>query len=126
MQGERGRPAVDRSAGDGAQASLLRRQRLIEDALADALMMGELASATLRVAAGTLERGRIDGAVRRLAWKPQREHMVGHVERHLRRKALEDLLDLMGHRKSRACNHTQTGQSFLQSSLDSPDHMTAA
>src|SRR5262245_46879385 len=59
----------ERSAGDAAQASLPRRHRPVEDALADALMMGELAPAALRVAAGTLERGRIDGAVRRLPRK---------------------------------------------------------
>ena len=59
----------------------------------------------------------------------QRKYMVGHVEGQPRRKAFEDLVDLIGAPKIPGLQsfRRQSGQKvFLQSRLDSPAHMTAA
>src|SRR6516164_9072196 len=62
-------------------------------------MIREAAGATFGVAERARERVSLHDAVRRPRREPERENVVGHVERHLRRKAIENLVDLVRHRK---------------------------
>src|SRR5262249_54867318 len=85
--------------------SIFRRYRLIEDAFTGAAAVFESACTALRVALSARERASFHDAVDRPRREPERENMVGDVERHLRRKALENLVDLVRHRKSVVLAH---------------------
>src|SRR5262249_56069172 len=85
--------------------SIFRRYRLIEDAFTGAAVICESACAALRVAFSARERASFHDAVDGPRREPERENMVGNVERHLRRKALENLVDLLRHRKSLVLPH---------------------
>src|SRR6516164_7220372 len=80
--------------------SIFRRYRLIEDSLTDAAVICEPACAALRVAESARERAPFHDAVGGSRREPERQNMVGDVERHLRRKEVENLVDLVRHRNS--------------------------
>src|SRR5262249_59400663 len=90
-----------RSSMRGAQptklfaGSIFRRYRLGEDARTAVAVIREPAGAALRVALSARERASLHDAVGGPRREPQRQNMVGDVERHLRREALRDLLRLL-------------------------------
>src|SRR5262249_44529177 len=90
--------------------SIFRRYRLIEDAFANAAVICESACAALRVALSARERASFHDAVDGPRREPERENMVGDVERHLRRKAVENPVGLVRHRKSVVLAHRRRGK----------------
>src|SRR5262245_57200736 len=110
-----------RSSMRGAQptqlfaGSIFRRYRLGEDARTAVAVIREPAGAALRVALSARERASLHDAVGEPRREPQRQNMVRNVERHLRRKALENLVDLVRHRKSVVFVHLLSRESSTQS-----------
>ena len=70
----------------------------------------ELAGATFGVAERARERSSFHDAVGGPRREPKREDMVRDVERHLRRKAIENLLDLVRHCKFFVLAHRFRGK----------------
>src|SRR5262245_12152273 len=90
--------------------SIVRRYRLIEDPFMDAAVICEPACAALRVAEGTRERASFHDPVGGPRREPERENMIGDVERQVRRRALENLVDLVRYRKSFVLAHRRRGK----------------
>src|SRR5262245_51196053 len=90
----------------------VRASRIARTAVA---VIREPAGAALRVALSARERASLHDAVGGPRREPQRQNMVRNVERHLRRKALENLVDLVRHRKSVVFVHLLSRESSTQS-----------
>src|SRR5262249_17613391 len=90
--------------------SIVRRYRLIEDPFTHAAVISESACTALRVALSARERCAFHDAVGGPRREPERENMIGDVERQVRRKALENLVDLVRHRKFFVLAHRRRGK----------------
>ena len=90
--------------------SIFRRYRLGEDALTAVAVIRELAGATFGVAERARERSSFHDAVGGPRREPEREDMIRDVERHPRRKAIENLLDLVRHCKFFVLAHRFRGK----------------
>ena len=102
--------AVEQDVLGAFAGSILRRYRLGEDALTAVAVIRELAGATFGVAERARERSSFHDAVGGPRREPKREDMVRDVERHLRRKAIENLLDLVRHCKFFVLAHRFRGK----------------
>src|SRR6476619_4619175 len=70
----------------------------VEEAFPNAGMICKLASTTLRVAS-CAQYDLVHAVVHRCGREPERQDVIGHVERYSRRKAIENFFDLRWHRK---------------------------
>src|SRR5262249_35784086 len=91
--------------------SIFRWYRLGEDAPTAVAVIRETAGAAFGVAQRARERASFHDAVGGPRREPERENMGGDVERHLRRKAIENLVDLVRHRKFFVLAHRFRGKS---------------
>ena len=90
--------------------SIFRQYRLGEDSFTDVAVIREAAGTAFGIAERARERPSLHDAVRRPRREPKRENMIGDVERHLRRKAIENLVDLVRHHKFFVLAHRFRGK----------------
>jgi hypothetical protein len=98
--------AARRVLGHLLQRRLLRWfYQPVEDAFTNAGMIGKSASTAARVIFGTREGNLVHVAVRRRWREPVHQHIAGHIERDLGRKAIEYLVYLRRQRKFSIFHH---------------------